>query len=50
MLVIRDSSELCQLSDPDVRQLVRERMEEFAPDDDLETVFVVVEPGDPSAP
>jgi len=46
MLVIRDSSEIYQLADPEVRDLIRRRMEEFAPDDDLVTTFLVVEPGD----
>jgi len=46
MIVIRDETGLANLGDPEVRRLILERMEEFEPDDDLVTVFIVVEPGD----
>jgi len=46
MLVIRDPSSLSHLHDPAVRDLIRQRMDEYGPDAGLAT-FVVVEPGDP---
>ena len=46
MLVIRDPSSLSQINDPAVRDLIRQRMDEYGSDAGLAT-FVVVEPGDP---
>jgi hypothetical protein len=46
MLVINDSSALAQVTDPEVHDLIRRRMDEYGSDADLAT-FVVVEPGDP---
>jgi len=45
MLVISDPSSLSQVDDPDVRDLIRQRMDEYGADADLAT-FVVVQPGD----
>jgi len=46
MLVINDSSSLSRLPDSEVRDLIRQRIEEYGSDADLAT-FIVVEPGDP---
>ena len=46
MLVINDSSSLSRVNDPDVRDLIRRRIDEYGSDAGLAT-FVVVEPGDP---
>ena len=46
MLVIDGQSSLARITDPELRGLVRLRMEELGPDAGLAT-FVVVEPGDP---
>lgn len=46
MLVINDSSALAQVTDPEVHDLIRRRMDEYGSDADLAT-FIVVEPGDP---
>ena len=46
MLVINDPSTLAQVTDPDVRDLIRRRIDEYGSDAGLAT-FVVVEPGDP---
>ena len=46
MLVINDPSSLSQVNDPDVRDLIQRRIDEYGSDAGLAT-FVVVEPGDP---
>jgi hypothetical protein len=46
MLVITDPSSLSKVSEPDVRRLIEQRMDEYGSDAGLAT-FIVVEPGDP---
>ncbi|MBK9246105.1 MAG: hypothetical protein IPM30_14925 [Burkholderiales bacterium] len=46
MLVINDPSSLSRVTDPEVRRLIEQRIEEYGEDAGLAT-FVVVEPGDP---
>ena len=46
MFVIRDPSSLSRLPDSEVRDLIRQRMDEYGSDADLAT-FIVVEAGDP---